>query len=89
MHARDIGRLLQALRALIAQGHAVIAVEHHLDFIRAADWVIDLGPGPGEAGGRVVFAGPVAGLLAHETSVTGRALREHLARIAAWQTESS
>ena len=84
LHARDIGRLLYAIRALIAHGHAVIAVEHHLDFIRAADWVIDLGPGPGEAGGRVVFAGPVAGLLAHETSVTARALREHLARIAAW-----
>ena len=85
LHARDVGRLLQALRSLVARGHAVIAVEHHLDFIRAADWVVDLGPGAGDAGGRVVYAGPVAGLLAHETSVTAEALRAHLQRIAAWR----
>lgn len=84
LHARDVAHLLRALRGLVAQGHAVLAVEHQLDFIRAADWVIDLGPGPGDAGGRVVYAGPVAGLLEHPTSVTAAALREHLERAAGW-----
>ncbi len=89
LHARDVGRLLGALRGLIAVGHGVIAVEHHLDFIRAADWVIDLGPGAGDAGGQVVYSGAVAGLLAHETSLTAQALREHLARSAAVQPAES
>lgn len=84
LHARDIGRLLQALRALTGQGHAVIAVEHHLDFIRAADWVVDLGPGAGEAGGEVVFTGPPDHLVEHPASLTASALRDHLARVAAW-----
>ncbi len=84
LHARDVERLLSALRALLAQGHAVIVVEHHLDFIRAADWVVDLGPGPGDAGGEVVYAGPPAGLLLHEGSRTAEALRAHLGRIEAW-----
>jgi excinuclease ABC subunit A len=86
LHARDVARLLHALRSLVEQGHAVIAVEHHLDFIRAADWVIDLGPGAGSAGGRVVYAGDSAGLLAHPTSATAAALRAHLERTAAWAT---
>jgi excinuclease ABC subunit A len=85
LHARDVGRLLRALRALVARGHGVIAVEHQLDFIRSADWVVDLGPGPGAAGGQVVYAGPVGGLLIHRTSVTAEALREHIERVAAWQ----
>jgi len=84
LHARDVAHLLHALRGLVAQGHVVLAVEHQLDFIGAADWLIDLGPGPGDAGGRVVYAGPVAGLLEHPTSVTAAALREHLERAAAW-----
>jgi len=78
LHGRDVSRLLGALRALLGRGHAVIAVEHHLDFIAAADWVIDLGPGPGKAGGRLVYAGPVAGLLQQSESPTGRALRVRL-----------
>jgi excinuclease ABC subunit A len=89
LHARDIKQLLAALRALLARGHAIIAVEHQLDFIRAADWVIDLGPGPGDAGGRVVFSGPVGLLGGHATSATARALREHEARIAAWRHPTS
>jgi excinuclease ABC subunit A len=86
LHARDVASLLRALRGLVGRGHAVIAVEHQLDFVRAADWVIDLGPGAGDAGGRVVYAGPAPGLLAHPQSVTARALRTHLARAAAWRS---
>ncbi len=75
LHARDITRLLTSLRRLTAKGHGVVVVEHQLDFIRAADYVIDLGPGGGDRGGRLLFAGPVAGLLTVEESATGRALR--------------
>jgi len=78
LHARDVAQLLSALRSLIGRGHGVIAVEHQLDFIAAADWVVDLGPGPGPLGGRVVYSGPVAGLLEQSQSLTGRALRERL-----------
>ncbi|MFH1142941.1 MAG: excinuclease ABC subunit UvrA [Candidatus Eisenbacteria bacterium] len=78
LHAQDVARLIGALRSLIARGHGVIAVEHQLDFILAADWVVDLGPGPGPDGGRVVYAGPVAGLLGHPDSVTAAVLRERL-----------
>jgi len=75
LHPRDIARLLDALRALVSRGHGVVVVEHQLDFIRAADWAIDLGPGGGARGGRLVYAGPVAGLGANSVSVTGAALR--------------
>lgn len=77
LHARDIALLLEALRRLLAQGDSVIVVEHHLDLIGRADWVIDLGPGPGEDGGRIVFAGPPAGLRSCRDSATGRALASH------------
>ncbi len=78
LHAQDIERLLRALRGLLARGHGVIVVEHNLDLIAAADWVIDLGPGPGEEGGRVVCEGPLTALLTHESSVTAQALRARL-----------
>jgi excinuclease ABC subunit A len=77
LHARDVARLLGALRALIARGNAVIVVEHHLDFLSHADWVIDLGPGPGDAGGRVVYEGPPDGLVRCAASLTGKALAKH------------
>ncbi len=77
LHARDVARLLGALRSLCARGDAVIVVEHHLDFIAAADWAIDLGPGAGDEGGRVVFEGPPTALAACKTSHTGRALAAH------------
>lgn len=78
LHARDIDRLLAALRALIQEGHGVLAIEHQLDFIRAADWVIDLGPGGGEHGGRLLYAGRVSGLVRCEDSSTARALGTHM-----------
>ncbi len=80
LHARDIEKLLKALRSLIAHGHSVLVVEHHLDLIRAADWVVDLGPGAGPEGGRVVYEGRAHTLLAHPHSLTATALREHLER---------
>ena len=76
LHPQDIRKLLFALRGLVRIGHAVIVVEHQLDFIGSADWVIDLGPGGGDEGGQLLYAGPVEGLIDVERSATGRSLRE-------------
>jgi len=75
LHPRDTGRLLGAIRRLALRGNAVVAVEHDLAVIRAADHVIDLGPGAGVHGGRLVFEGTPAELQRADTA-TGRALRE-------------
>jgi excinuclease ABC subunit A len=80
LHARDVARLVAAMRALIARGDAILVVEHHLGFLAQSDWVIDLGPGPGEEGGRVVYSGPVSGLLRSRDSITGKALATYLRR---------
>jgi excinuclease ABC subunit A len=71
LHAKDQRRLLDALAALRDRGNTVIVVEHDEDAIRAADWVVDMGPGAGRAGGRVVCAGPVSEIEACEASLTG------------------
>jgi excinuclease ABC subunit A len=71
LHARDVDRLLATLRRLIARGHSVLAVEHHLGFLEACDWIVELGPGGGEAGGRVVAEGTPEDLRANPRSVTG------------------
>ena len=75
LHRADVAVLLECLRRLVAVGHSVIAVEHHLDVVAAADWVIDLGPGAGDAGGAIVAAGPPAAVAAEPGSVTGRYLK--------------
>ena len=75
LHFEDTAQLLQAFRRLLDRGHSVIVVEHNLDVIRAADWIVDLGPEGGEAGGHVVCAGPPALVRACAQSHTGAALR--------------
>ncbi|GAA3388222.1 excinuclease ABC subunit UvrA [Cryptosporangium minutisporangium] len=60
LHLRDIGTLLNVLDNLVEHGHTVVVIEHNLDVIRRADWLVDLGPGPGKYGGTVVYEGPVA-----------------------------
>ncbi len=77
LHFDDIAKLLRALRKLLDGGHSVIVIEHNLDVIRAADWVIDLGPEGGEAGGELVFAGTAEDIRHHPTSHTGRALADY------------
>ena len=57
LHFYDVEKLLKAFDALIRSGHTVVVVEHNLDVIRSADWIIDLGPDAGDRGGEVVFAG--------------------------------
>ncbi|WP_432925449.1 ATP-binding cassette domain-containing protein [Microbispora sp. CA-135349] len=74
LHMSDIDGLLHVLDALVDRGHTVVVVEHNLDVIRQADWLIDLGPGPGRHGGRVVFEGHVADYPADAGTPTARAL---------------
>ena len=76
LHARDTHRLLQALQQLRNVGNTIVVVEHDPDMIRAADEIIDLGPGAGKLGGRVIFQGDVPTLLKSEDSLTARYLRE-------------
>jgi excinuclease ABC subunit A len=71
LHQRDNHRLLETLLRLRDLGNTLIVVEHDEDTIRAADWVVDIGPGAGEHGGHVVVTGPVEDLLASEDSLTG------------------
>ena len=75
LHARDTARLIGLLRNLRDSGNTVVVVEHDEEVIRGADHVIDMGPGAGEEGGRIVAVGPPAAIAACEESVTGRFLR--------------
>ncbi|WP_225078829.1 MULTISPECIES: excinuclease ABC subunit UvrA [unclassified Streptomyces] len=77
LHARDHQRLLDTLLRLRDLDNTLIVVEHDEDTIRAADWIVDLGPGAGEHGGRVVHSGPLPQLLADERSLTGAYLSGH------------
>ncbi len=81
LHFDDIARLMQAFRKLLSAGHSLLVIEHNLDVIRAADWIIDLGPGGGEAGGAVVGQGAPADLAATPASHTGQALRDYTTAI--------
>ncbi|MDD4031871.1 MAG: excinuclease ABC subunit UvrA [Bacteroidales bacterium] len=71
LHFHDIGKLLDSLNALIERGHSVIIIEHNLDIIKNADWVIDLGPEGGDLGGNLVYAGSPEGLAGCLASYTG------------------
>ena len=72
LHFHDITKLLASMNALIDQGHSVIVIEHNIDVIRSADWVIELGPEAGEGGGQLVYAGLPSGLKDCADSPTGR-----------------
>lgn len=76
LHPQDLAGLLRVLVRLVRRGATILVVEHNTDLIRQADWVIDLGPGAGEKGGRLLYEGPPAGLTANKESLTGKALRE-------------
>ncbi len=89
LHPRDTGRLLGLLGALRDAGNTVVVVEHDEDVIRAADHVIDLGPGAGDEGGRVVASGPPASLASAAGSLTGRCLARREAHREDWPRAGS
>jgi excinuclease ABC subunit A len=78
LHFDDIRKLLAVLERLVASGNTVVVIEHNLDVIKTADWVIDLGPEGGDAGGEVVVAGSPEDVAGHPTSYTGGVLQEVL-----------
>ena len=77
LHFDDIAKLMRSLRKLIDAGHSLVVIEHNLDVIRSADWLIDLGPEGGDAGGLVVAEGPPEQVREHASSHTAKALREY------------
>jgi excinuclease ABC subunit A len=79
LHFDDVGKLLTAFRKLIDAGGSLVVIEHNLDVIKSADWVIDLGPEGGSAGGKVVATGTPETVAAVEESHTGQWLRKVLA----------
>ncbi len=81
LHPLDVEVLLGVLQGLVAHGATVVVIEHDLDMIANADWVIDLGPGGGEQGGRIVCAGTPEEVAVTEASVTGRYLERHLGEV--------
>ncbi len=77
LHFDDIAKLMRAFRKLLEAGHSLIVIEHNLDVIRAADWLIDLGPEGGEGGGELVCEGTPDDVKLHPTSHTGKALADY------------
>jgi excinuclease ABC subunit A len=82
LHFEDVAKLLRAFRKLLVAGHSLLVIEHNLDVIRAADWIIDLGPEGGERGGEIVCAGTPEAVRAEPRSFTGQALAAYEAALA-------
>src|SRR5205085_8524798 len=80
LHFDDIHKLLQVLHSFVEAGNSVLVIEHNLDVIKTADWIIDLGPEGGSGGGEVVVAGTPEEVAACERSFTGEALRQLFSR---------
>jgi len=80
LHFDDINKLLAAFRALIDAGGSLLVIEHNLDVIKTADYMIDLGPEGGDAGGHVVATGTPEKIMSSKNSHTGKYLRAHLAK---------
>ena len=76
LHYNDIEKLLKSFRALIARGHSIIVVEHNLEMVKAADWIIELGPDAGEKGGNVIFEGTPEELNGRVDIPTGKILKQ-------------
>jgi excinuclease ABC subunit A len=88
LHFDDVARLMRAFRKLLGAGHSLLIIEHNLDVIRAADWVIDLGPEAGEHGGQIVAAGPPDVVMTVSASHTGQALRDYEQQMTQAQTDT-
>ncbi len=80
LHFEDVRKLLEVLHALVETGNTVLVIEHNLEVVKTADWIIDLGPGGGDEGGHIVATGTPEEIAACEASYTGQYLRPYLAR---------
>ena len=78
LHFYDIEKLLSCFNKLIEKGHSIICIEHNMDVIKCADWIIDLGPEGGENGGQIIFEGTPDKIIHHPNSLTGKYLKEKL-----------
>jgi excinuclease ABC subunit A len=78
LHFDDVRKLIDVFRALLARGHTVVVIEHNLEMIKVADYLVDLGPGGGKHGGRIVYQGDVAGIVKCPASLTGKYLKKKL-----------
>jgi excinuclease ABC subunit A len=78
LHFDDIKKLLFALHSLVEKGHTVLVIEHNMDVLKTADWIIDLGPGGGKHGGQLIYEGPPEGLIKIKKSATAPFLKEKL-----------
>jgi len=78
LHFHDINKLLNSFYALIEKGHSIVCIEHNLDVIKCADWIIDLGPEGGDKGGQIVFEGTPENIIKCKKSITGQFLRKKL-----------
>lgn len=81
LHFDDVARLMRAFRKLLGAGHSLLIIEHNLDVIRAADWLVDLGPEAGANGGQIVAVGKPSDVMSVAASHTGQALRDYEAQI--------
>ncbi len=77
LHIADVGNVINVLQGLVDRGNSVVVIEHHLDVMKVADWIIDLGPGGGTEGGEVVVQGPPQEVAAHSTSSTASYLKPY------------
>jgi excinuclease ABC subunit A len=78
LHLSDCEKLIRVLHSLVEQGHTVVVIEHHLDVLAEADYIVELGPAGGPAGGELIYQGPLAGLLKVRGSPTAPYLRSLL-----------
>jgi excinuclease ABC subunit A len=89
LHFEDVRKLLQVLHRLVEQGNTVVVIEHNLEVIKTADWIVDLGPEGGDGGGRLVAAGTPEDVVQVAESYTGAFLAQHLGRRAAAKRKKS
>lgn len=89
LHHADVHKLIHVLNKLVDDGNTVVVIEHHLDIIKVADWVIDLGPEGGEGGGRIVAQGTPEEVAQVAESYTGRFLKRVLEQAAAWEEKEA
>ncbi|PDH50728.1 MAG: excinuclease ABC subunit A, partial [alpha proteobacterium MED-G09] len=76
LHFDDVKKLLEVLHELVDNGNTVVVIEHNLDVIKTADWILDIGPDGGDKGGKLVYEGELEGILKEKKSYTGQYLKK-------------